>query len=291
MRSKRRFEHSVTQRIKVPENYSLVKSGPTMRALNNDYKKYLQNERLDEIVACQESSRRGEGTILSVSGMNKEIVLRHYSRGGALSFIMKHHYLSWRRPFNELNITDFALKNNLNAPVVIFASSTKSLGLYKNDLATLYVEGAKDLMNYFEHVHNTGDHKKKREIIKLTSREITKMHGLGIFHDDLHLKNILVKEDEDKLKIYLVDFDKAKVLKDITHRLRMKNLLRLRRSIIKFSYTRNSRDNLFSRTDYLRFAKVYFDDNRSEIRKANRTLRRSFWRQNLHKIFWKRERK
>ena len=61
---------------------------------------------------------------------------------------------------------------------------------------------------------------------------IREFHDVGLFHADLQIRNILVADES----VYLIDFDRARLIEELTPRQRWKNLLRLRRSLEKNGY-------------------------------------------------------
>ncbi|HHT9146519.1 MAG TPA: lipopolysaccharide kinase InaA family protein, partial [Candidatus Wunengus sp. YC61] len=74
----------------------------------------------------------------------------------------------------------------------------------------------------------------------------------GIYHADLHLKNILLKKDSnEEFTAYIIDLDKSVVLNKLNIQQRIRNLLRLDRSLEKLrwlsgkthSYQKNRRDD------------------------------------------------
>jgi tRNA A-37 threonylcarbamoyl transferase component Bud32 len=81
------------------------------------------------------------------------------------------------------------------------------------------------------------------------------MHSEGIYHSDLHIKNILIKQkDSAKPQIYIIDFDKTDIKDTLTPKQKAKNLLRFNRSIEKYRL----KGGTITRTDQLRFLKEYF---------------------------------
>ncbi len=40
---------------------------------------------------------------------------------------------------------------------------------------------------------------------------VRQMHRVGVYHADLNLKNILIRGDSEKIRAYLIDFDKARL--------------------------------------------------------------------------------
>lgn len=60
------------------------------------------------------------------------------------------------------------------------------------------------------------------------------MHRRGVYHGDLNLKNILVRQETDEIKSYIIDFDKASLyLGAVPANKAEKNLRRLYRSACK----------------------------------------------------------
>ena len=60
------------------------------------------------------------------------------------------------------------------------------------------------------------------------------MHREGVYHNDLNLKNILVKAEPAGVKGYIIDFDKAVLfVGGLPEPLAEKNLWRLLRSVSK----------------------------------------------------------
>jgi tRNA A-37 threonylcarbamoyl transferase component Bud32 len=79
------------------------------------------------------------------------------------------------------------------------------------------------------------------------------MHDCGIYHRDLNVKNILVREGPEGLEAFVIDFDRAILMTSVPLDARMKNLLRLDRSILKWPALRNR----VTVTDRLRLMREY----------------------------------
>ena len=89
-------------------------------------------------------------------------------------------------------------------------------------------------MNYFCIPGTTGYYKQKRQIINKLANAVNDMHDVGIYHADLHLKNILVQSDiSGCVHVYIIDLDKSKQYEKISFQRRMKNIMRLDRSFVK----------------------------------------------------------
>jgi len=70
-----------------------------------------------------------------------------------------------------------------------------------------------------------------QDLIRQLSRFLADLHKQGIYHSDLHDRNIWVKPMESGLVFFLLDVEAVKFCRRISLRRRLKNLLRLARNI------------------------------------------------------------
>ncbi|MCE5341205.1 MAG: lipopolysaccharide kinase InaA family protein [Planctomycetaceae bacterium] len=68
---------------------------------------------------------------------------------------------------------------------------------------------------------------KKKKMIEQFAQTIGKMHDKGIFHGDLRLGNILVKEKDENFEFYFLDNERTKKFDSIPWKLRVKNLVQV----------------------------------------------------------------
>jgi 3-deoxy-D-manno-octulosonic acid kinase len=94
--------------------------------------------------------------------------------------------------------------------------------LYRGAIATRSLE-ARTLLDYLNSSET------KASLLVLCGQRIREMHDLGVWHADLQVKNIMT----DGSKIWILDFDNARMGKPLSDRARSRNLLRLRRSLEK----------------------------------------------------------
>ncbi|HKX51242.1 MAG TPA: lipopolysaccharide kinase InaA family protein, partial [Candidatus Binatia bacterium] len=72
------------------------------------------------------------------------------------------------------------------------------------------------------------------KVLRAVASSLRSMHREGIYHSDLNLKNILVKQEPAAVKAYIIDFDKAVLfVGGLPDPLAKKNLRRLLRSVSK----------------------------------------------------------
>ena len=125
-----------------------------------------------------------------------------------------------------------------------------------------------DLIQYFNGIeaHPSRENiSSKRKTIRSAGLLIRQFHQAGFFHGDLQLKNILVAGDQ----LLLIDFDRSYRKPTLSVKERMKNLLRLNRSVEKWR-----RFGLpITQTDRWRFFLAYAGDDRKIREAMEKTLR------------------
>jgi serine/threonine protein kinase len=158
-------------------------------------------------------------------------------------------------------------------------------------LVSKEITGAIDLMELLLNPEKNKLVVQKSQIINKTANAVKEMHCAGIYHADLHLKNILVQSAAGKVNVYIIDLDKSRQYEKISLHKRMRNIMRLDRSVEKM--IRNNKDVFgkrfpfpISKTDKLRFLKEYIKtDNKSE--KPLRYYLQSYkTSHNLHRLWW-----
>jgi tRNA A-37 threonylcarbamoyl transferase component Bud32 len=219
--------------------------------------------------------------------------VREYWHGGLFGKILRDIFWDSLRPLRELSICEAAGKSGIKTSEVIAIVKNRILGpVYKCRLVSKEITGAMDLM---ELLFNPEENKlvvRKRQIINKTAKAVKEMHGAGIYHADLHLKNILIQSAAvGKVDVYIIDLDKSRQYEKISLHQRMRNIMRLDRSVEKM--IKNNRvtfDETYpfpiSGTDKLRFLKEYIKtDNKSE--KPLRYYLQSYnTSHNLHRLWW-----
>ncbi len=175
-------------------------------------------------------------------------VKKHYVRKGMASFL-GDYYLNTQIQ-NTRSYREFYLLNRLHKTLPtckpIFGWVTRSTFFYTANLITEYIPSV-TLESYIRQQKMNED-----DWIKI-GQLILKLHQENIFHGDLNITNILVKNDSKSEKFYLVDFDKSYLLHKIDKRAKISNLKRLARSLQK--------NNLFSRSNFKNIINGYDNFN------------------------------
>ncbi|WP_169703572.1 lipopolysaccharide kinase InaA family protein [Candidatus Kuenenia stuttgartensis] len=94
---------------------------------------------------------------------------------------------------------------------------------YSANFISKEIAGAVDLIDFLNEQPAVDVHSKKSVIFTL-AKLIRKMHDAGIYHADLHLKNMLLKKiSGGTFEAYIIDLDKSTVWRQLTIGKRMKN--------------------------------------------------------------------
>jgi 3-deoxy-D-manno-octulosonic acid kinase len=203
------------------------------------------------------SSFQGREPLQTVNLNNGEsALLRAYRHGGLFRALTRRVFFTWPpRPFRELTITEEIRRRGI-ATVEVYGACVVPLGgpFYQGWLLTKELKHAQDLWAAFQSglIRRTG----VELVLAVVARTLKILHREGVYHHDLNLKNILVRSESEGIKVYIIDFDRAKlILGSLPIELAHQNLNRLRRSIWKL----DPRREFVSETDWRKFLSYYHD--------------------------------
>ena len=288
--------------VELPAYFSTLTRGEITLYIKKEYEQRLSAHDIDMLFNLHKDSdklkvsyhgRTPCKTLIMESLGNVSFVVRDYCHGGLFGKILRDIFWNSLRPLRELSICEAAGKSGIKTSEVIAIVKNRVLGpIYKCRLVSKEITGAIDLMELLLNAEKNKLVARKRQIINKTAKAVKEMHGAGIYHADLHLKNILVQSAAGgKDNVYIIDLDKSRQYEKINFHQRVKNIMRLDRSVEKM--IRNNRvtfDETYpfpiSGTDKLRFLKEYIKtDNKSE--KPLRYYLQSYnTSHNLHRLWW-----
>ena len=287
--------------VELPAYFSTLTRGEITLYIKKEYEQRLSEHDIDMLFNLHKDSdklkvsyhgRTPCKTLIMESLGNVSFVVRDYCHGGLFGKILRDIFWNSLRPLRELSICEAAGKSGIKTSEVIAIVKNRVLGpIYKCRLVSKEITGAIDLMELLLNAEKNKLVARKRQIINKTAKAVKEMHGAGIYHADLHLKNILIQSAAGKVDVYIIDLDKSRQYEKISLHQRMRNIMRLDRSVEKM--IRNNRvtfDETYpfpiSGTDKLRFLKEYIKtDNKSE--KPLRYYLQSYnTSHNLHRLWW-----
>lgn len=160
------------------------------------------------------------------------MVLRHYYRGGMVRHFSKDKFffssLNKTRSFSELTLLAQLWEFGLPVPKPLAGRVKKYFPLrYSNDILIEKIDNARDAFFWLL------DKPLSDELWRAMGSTIRMFHNHNVFHADLNIHNILIKDQRD---IYLIDFDRGEIRTDENdQRWKQANLARLKRSLEKES--------------------------------------------------------
>jgi tRNA A-37 threonylcarbamoyl transferase component Bud32 len=289
-------------KVELPAYFSTLTKGKTTLYIKKEYECRLSAQDIDMLLNLHKDTdklkvsyhgRTPCKTLIMESLDNESFVVRDYWHGGLFGKILRDIFWDRLRPLRELSICEAAGKSGIKTSEVIAIVKNRILGpIYKCQLVSKEITGAIDLMELLLNPEKNKLVVRKRQIINKVAKAVKEMHDAGIYHADLHLKNILVQSAPGgKDIVYIIDLDKSRQYEKISFRKRMKNIIRLDRSVEKMII--NNKDVFGQRfpfpifkTDKLRFLKEYVKtDNKSE-KPLRYYLQSHKTSHNLHRLWW-----
>jgi len=222
--------------LRLPGGFGWLQAGAWQVAVREDCRETLQPLELAHPEALAESGERcftgrGRPSLITLPD-GSQAVLRRYLHGGMLGPLTGSRFLRSSRSIGELVATEVARAAGVRVPEILAALHRPIRpGLHEcyilsrlipdaTDLATLLLDGAGD-----------GVGEGANRWLFETGVETRRMHEAGVWHADLHVKNVLVTGDG----VTLIDFDRSRVLSTVPERGRRLNLFRFDRSVVKLS--------------------------------------------------------
>jgi len=154
------------------------------------------------------------------------VVVKYYTRGGLLRHMVKRRYLKWGKTRCQIEYELLQKVRNLgvSAPEPIAYASRGSL-FYKGWLVTREIKQQQTLAAL-----SCTDEEHAQVVMKEIIDQVSILINNNIFHLDLHPGNVLVDGDG---RVFLLDFDRARISQMDKNRLRDRYLSRWRRAVIK----------------------------------------------------------
>ena len=187
----------------------------------------------------------------------ESLIVRQFVHGGLWGRVAGDLFLGRDRMTDELRVHLHALTQDVPTCEPIALRTERAWGPFiRGYMVTKKVPGALNLKTLCARVEEGlgGTPRQRQMLIGRVARAIAAMHDAGILHADLNVKNLLVKDYPYDPQVLIIDFDKADVLESVPLGKRLKNLVRLDRSVPKWPFTRrvvNLSDRLRLWRDYL----------------------------------------
>jgi tRNA A-37 threonylcarbamoyl transferase component Bud32 len=174
---------------------------------------------------------RGATALLALPNGGPRVVVRRVRHGGWLGPVLGGALLGVGRPLAELRVG--AALRERGAPVAepAFVIARRRLGpLWSAAVATVAEEGAHDALAFLGSAPGCA---RVVRAARVAGRAVRRFHDAGGSHGDLHVKNLLVREAPGRTECIVIDLDRARLRTTLSPARRMRELMRLHRSLVK----------------------------------------------------------
>ena len=215
------------------------------------------------------------------------MMVRRYFHGGLFASVGRDLYFGPDRAINELISAETAHAAGVRTPTAIGILGRRAAGpFWRLAFLSSEIADSEDLVHYAcrlgEYPAETAA-MEKRGVLREAAQQIRKMHDAGVFHADLHLKNLLLKRRvSGPPEVYVIDFDGSTVGAPLDVAQREKNLKRLARSVRKIRVA----DAVLTAWDRLRFLREYLHDRPEKRQLMRLWARRLADSGKSHEIWW-----
>lgn len=172
---------------------------------------------------CVPQYRGGRGPVWRFPFDGGWGIIRPCRRGGLIRHMLREAYFFKNRPLREFLLLAHLHDQGLSLPEPLGVCWERRGVLFRGALAAREAQ-AVTLREFLVRAPDAPE-----ETLRRVGHLVREMHDLGVFHADLQVENILIGDPW----LYLIDFDRAALLKRVSSLRRARNLLRLRRSLHK----------------------------------------------------------
>lgn len=183
------------------------------------------------------------------------VVVRKFVHGGVLGPLLGDLFVGAGRMLRELRITLHARSHGVPTCRPVALRLERAAGpLVRAHYITERIENTRNLLEFCEDGAAASSAEVRHALTERIAGAIAAMHDAGICHADLNVKNILVRPGNGS-EVFVIDFDKARLARELSLEKRLSNLVRLDRSVLKWSATRAA----ITRADRIHLLRHYLE--------------------------------
>ncbi len=221
-----------------PPGFLALREGPLVALVDAELAPALRPAGLLDPARLAERLARGQGASgraptaeVALPGLAVTLVLRPVRRGGLLAPLLRGALLGPGRPLGELRATVALRAAGAPVPQPALALAWRRLGpIWNGAVATRREAHAVDGLAFLA---AGPDARRVRNAARSVGRAVRRFHDAGGRHADLHLKNLLVREGAQGFEVIVIDLDRARHVLRVAPAARMRELMRLYRSLRK----------------------------------------------------------
>jgi 3-deoxy-D-manno-octulosonic acid kinase len=185
---------------------------------------------LARALAATTGAQGRAATALYAPGDGSRVLLRPVRHGGLLAPLWGAHRLGLGRPLRELRVCAALRARGAPVPRALFVVGHRRGLLWSAVLGTSYESGARDGLSLLA---SRPEQRALAAATRAAARAVRRFHDAGGRHADLHLGNLLIREEGGVFDALVIDLDRGDVGAPPRAPRRMRELMRLYRSILK----------------------------------------------------------
>jgi 3-deoxy-D-manno-octulosonic acid kinase len=201
---------------------------------------------VDEHAADRGPAGRGPTAIVHLPDEPTRVHVRPIRHGGWLGGVLGGHQFGVGRPLSELNVNHRLRAARAPVPHPVFLLGYRHHGLWETAFASVFVERS---LNGEELLRQSPDRHRLESAARAAGRAVRALHDAGGQHADLNLRNLLFVERPAarsvateamtavdasvEFEVSVIDLDRATLVDEVDPARRMRELMRLLRSLRK----------------------------------------------------------
>lgn len=222
---------------------------------------------------------RGPTMVVSLPGSDAQLHLRPVRHGGWLGGVLRGALFGLRRPLDELRVTASLAERGAPVPRPALVIAERSGPFWNATVGTVFEQDTLDGISFLSATPEPGS---MLRAAAAAGRAIRCFHERGGSHADLHIGNLLVRPTSNsQTEVVVVDLDRAQHGETVRSSQRMRELMRLHRSLIKRGFVET-----VGARGYARFLAEYTAGDRHMRAELFSHLRRERLRIALHSVFY-----
>ena len=159
-------------------------------------------------IASGSVTGRGRTRLLELPGSKEKLLLRRTLHGGALGPFWRGYLAGTRRLRQELEVTSVLLQAGAAVPCPVLGVAIASGPLWRASLATIHIPGTCTGLEWL--MSGPREPEQTRRCARAVGEALGRFHACGGQHADLHAGNILIREEANKARAWIIDLDKAR---------------------------------------------------------------------------------
>ncbi|MCH2187980.1 lipopolysaccharide kinase InaA family protein [Myxococcota bacterium] len=177
---------------------------------------------------------RAPTRVESLAGSSERVHVRRSLHGGWLAPLWHGYRGGLGRLRREIRLTALLRKQGAPVPQPAFVVAARKGLLWRAAFCTVHIEGALDAIQFLE---SLPDQHSIQQAAAAVGQAIAQVHQLGLLHPDLHLGNLMLRQENGEFRAWIIDLDGARLARRLSEKQRRRQLKWLERSVAKRSFT------------------------------------------------------